>query len=123
MPNFLLLEGAKDLTMESMHVPDPVMSFSIRPAKDKTEKVFQDALVRFSKEDPSFTYNFDQDAEEFQINGMGELHLEIYAQRMEREYNCPVILGIISIIVSIFIAFSRSAKSPIPRNDFERNRI
>jgi len=86
-------KGAKDLTMESMHVPDPVMSFSIRPAKDKTEKVFQDALVRFSKEDPSFTYYFDNEAGEFQINGMGELHLEIYAQRMEREYNCPVILG------------------------------
>ena len=109
--------------MESMHVPDPVMSFSISPAKDKTEKVFQDALVRFSKEDPSFTYHFDNDAEEFQINGMGELHLEIYAQRMEREYNCPVILGMIFILVLNLIIYSRPAKSPISRNDFERSRI
>ena len=85
-----------------MHVPDPVMSFSIRPAKDKTEKVFQDALVRFSKEDPSFTYHFDNEAGEFQINGMGELHLEIYAQRMEREYNCPVVLGMLFIFILFF---------------------
>ena len=91
--------------MESMHVPDPVMSFSIRPAKDKTEKVFQDALVRFSKEDPSFTYHFDNEAGEFQINGMGELHLEIYAQRMEREYNCPVILGRLFIFIFVVLIY------------------
>ena len=50
-------------------------------------------MTRFSKEDPSFTYHFDEEGGEFIINGMGELHLEIYCQRMEREYDCPVKVG------------------------------
>ena len=57
------------------------------------QKAFSTALIRFSKEDPSFTYHFDEEGGEFIINGMGELHLEIYCQRMEREYDCPVKVG------------------------------
>ena len=56
------------------------MSLSIAPAKPKTEKAFSQALLRFSKEDPSFTYRFDEEGQEFIISGMGELHLEIYCQ-------------------------------------------
>ena len=66
--------------MEAMHVPEGVMSLSVAPSKPKTEKAFQDALLRFSKEDPSFTYFYDDEASEFIISGMGELHLEIYCQ-------------------------------------------
>ena len=70
----------RDLSMEAMHVPEGVMSLSISPAKPKTEKAFQSALLRFTKEDPSFTYRFDEEGQEFVISGMGELHLEIYCQ-------------------------------------------
>jgi len=86
-------QALRDLSMEAMHVPEGVMSLSIEPAKPKTEKAFSTALIRFSKEDPSFTYHFDEEGGEFIINGMGELHLEIYCQRMEREYDCPVKVG------------------------------
>ncbi|XP_013100626.1 elongation factor G, mitochondrial [Stomoxys calcitrans] len=81
------------LSMESIYVPDPVVSMAITPNNPKDRDNFAKAVARFTKEDPTFHFYFDNDVKETLVSGMGELHLEIYAQRMEREYNCPVTLG------------------------------
>ncbi|XP_034946579.1 elongation factor G, mitochondrial [Chelonus insularis] len=81
------------LSMESIHVPDPVISMSIQPMNTKDRENFAKGISRFTKEDPTFRFFWDSDNKESLVSGMGELHLEIYAQRLEREYNCPVILG------------------------------
>ncbi|XP_065840715.1 elongation factor G, mitochondrial-like [Oscarella lobularis] len=85
-------DGAPRLTMESIHVPDPVISLAIYP-KDKNDANFSKALNRFQKEDPTFRVSFDSESRETIISGMGELHLDIYAERMRREFNCSVTTG------------------------------
>ncbi|MEN0058065.1 MAG: elongation factor G [Bdellovibrio sp.] len=80
-------------SMQSMHVPDSVISLAVAP-KDKTAaNNFSKALQKFRKEDPTFRVHRDEESNETIISGMGELHLEIYIERMKREFNCDVVVG------------------------------
>ncbi len=81
------------LTCESMFVPEPVISFSVTcPDSGDYEKMSK-ALQRFMKEDPTFRVHTDEESGETIISGMGELHLEIYVERIKREYNAEVVVG------------------------------
>lgn len=80
-------------SLTSMHVPHPVISLAVAP-KDKTGQAnFSKALNRFTKEDPTFRVHRDEESGQTIVSGMGELHLEIYIERIKREYNCEVIAG------------------------------
>lgn len=85
-------DGTVDYSMSSMFVPDAVVSLSILP-KTKDAANFSKAVNRFQKEDPTFRVHFDKDSKETIISGMGELHLEIYVERMKREYNVECTVG------------------------------
>jgi len=76
-----------------LHVPDPVISLSISVKSQQNSQQLMKALKRFAREDPTFHVLKDPDTHETLIAGMGELHLEIYVERMRREYELAVILG------------------------------
>jgi len=81
------------IAMTSMHVPEAVMHLSIKPLDRKAEANLAKALARFVKEDPTFHARIDEESAETIISGMGELHLDVYVERMRREYNAEVETG------------------------------
>ncbi|KAF8465437.1 elongation factor G mitochondrial [Russula ochroleuca] len=85
-------DGTSNYSMTSMFVPDPVISLAIKPIGTETPN-FSRALNRFQKEDPTFRVHIDHESKETIISGMGELHLEIYVERMKREYGVSCTTG------------------------------
>jgi len=82
-----------NVSMTSMHVPEPVISLAIVPSDNKSQINMSKALNRFTKEDPTFRSYINEETGETIIEGMGELHLEVYVERMHREYNAQVTTG------------------------------
>ena len=82
-----------DLSMTSMFVPEPVISLALLVDDNKSRVNMSKALNRFTKEDPTFRTFVDEETNETIIQGMGELHLEVYVERMRREYAIKVTTG------------------------------
>jgi elongation factor G len=76
-----------------MFVPEPVISLAITPKDKKSADQMAKALGRFTREDPTFQTFVDPESNQTIIKGMGELHLDVYIERMRREYKCEVETG------------------------------
>ncbi len=83
----------KYCTLESMFVPATVIQIAVNPQSRSDGDRLSKALARFRKEDPTFRVCTDEETGELLIAGMGELHLEVYIERIRREYGVPVEVG------------------------------
>jgi elongation factor G len=83
-------DGKLKVAMTSIHVPEPVISLSVKPVDNKSQINLTKALHRFTKEDPTFRAGADPESGETVIHGMGELQLDVYIERMKREYGVEV---------------------------------
>ena len=86
-------DGKLGYSMTSMFVPEPVISLSIKPKDTKDLPNFSKAMSRFQREDPTFRIHFDTESNQTIISGMGELHLDIYVERIRREYRVACEVG------------------------------
>ena len=86
-------DGRVRYAMSSMYVPAPVISLAVKPKDKKAEMNLSKALARFTKEDPTFKIYLDAETSETIICGMGELHLDVYVERMRREYGAEIETG------------------------------
>ncbi|MEC7242066.1 MAG: elongation factor G [Myxococcota bacterium] len=85
--------GSAGIAMSSMHVPDAVVSVTLTPSDSKAQQNMSKALQRFTKEDPTFRVASDPETGETIVSGMGELHVDVYIERMKREYNAEVVVS------------------------------
>jgi elongation factor G len=86
-------DGRINASMTSIHVPEPVIKLAVKPKDNKASANMSKALQRFTKEDPTFRTYLDEETNDTIIAGMGELHLEVYVERMKREFNAEVETG------------------------------
>ena len=86
-------DGTVNIALNSMFVPAPVMSLSIKPKDSMQQANFGKAVGKFTREDPTLRVTTDPTSKETVMSGMGELHLEIYVERMLREYNVECVTG------------------------------
>jgi len=87
-------DGSVQISMTSMFVPEPVVKLMVKGKDNKAKDNMSKALARFTKEDPTFRASVDEETKETIIAGMGELHLEVYIERMRREYKAEVETGV-----------------------------
>lgn len=88
-----LADAGKPIVLENITFPDPVISLAIEPKTKADQEKLGIALSRLAGEDPTFKIKSDPETGQTVIWGMGELHLEIIADRMKREFNVDAVTG------------------------------
>jgi elongation factor G len=89
-----LCENGKNLLLlESINIPEPVISASVEPKSKADYEKMVIALKKMGQEDPSFRFSYNEETGQTEISGMGELHLEIVVDRLRREHKVDVVQG------------------------------
>ncbi|MDI9346923.1 MAG: elongation factor G [Methylacidiphilales bacterium] len=88
-----LCDLQKQITLEKMEFPEPVISVAIEPKTKNDQEKMGIALFRLAQEDPSFRVRTDEESGQTIISGMGELHLEIIVDRLKREFKVEANVG------------------------------
>ncbi|HBC56008.1 MAG TPA: elongation factor G, partial [Gammaproteobacteria bacterium] len=81
------------ITLERMEFPEPVISVAVEPKTKPDQEKMGIALGKLAQEDPSFRVHTDEESGQTIISGMGELHLEIIVDRLQREFNVEANVG------------------------------
>ncbi len=90
-------DGSINYSMVSMFVPKPVMSISVKPKETSMFQNFAKAIGKFTREDPTLRVSVDEKTSLTIMSGMGELHLDVYKERLKREYNVECVVGFPSV--------------------------
>ncbi len=88
-----LSDPSKQVVLESMTFPAPVISVAIEPKTKADQEKLGVAIGRLAEEDPTFVVKTDEETGQTIISGMGELHLEILVDRMKREFKVEATVG------------------------------
>jgi len=88
-----LCDLSDSILLEQMEFSDPVVSISIKPESSSDQDKLSKALAKLSEEDPTFSARIDDETQETIISGMGELHLEIIADRLKSEFKIDASVG------------------------------
>jgi elongation factor G len=110
-----LTDKAHPLLLERLSSYDPVISEAIEAASQKDRELLVEALARIADEDPTFRSGEDPDTGQLLISGMGELHLEVVAERLRREFGLAVRTGQPQVLLREAITASATAESTFQR--------
>jgi elongation factor G len=88
-----LCDPANPIVLESMSFPEPVIFVSIEPKTKGDQEKLGTAIQKLVKEDPTFAVNLDEETGQTTIGGMGELHLDVFVDRMKREFKVEANIG------------------------------
>ncbi len=88
-----LCDPQQPVVLESMSFPEPVIFVSIEPKTKGDQEKLSTAIQKLVKEDPTFTVNLNEETGQTEIGGMGELHLDVFVDRMKREFKVEANIG------------------------------
>ncbi|MEJ4099501.1 elongation factor G [Corynebacterium mastitidis] len=88
-----LCSQSDPIILESMDFPDPVIKVSIEPKTKSDQEKLGVAIQKLAEEDPTFTVELDEESGQTVIGGMGELHLDVFVDRMKREFKVEANVG------------------------------
>ncbi|MGP9759344.1 elongation factor G [Corynebacterium sp. AOP12-C2-36] len=100
------------ILLESMDFPDPVIKVSIEPKTKSDQEKLGVAIQRLTEEDPTFTVNLDDETGQTIIGGMGELHLDVFVDRMKREFKVEANVG------APQVAYRETIRKPVEKIEF-----